>query len=130
MKAPAPLTAAHAVDGFDCGNEVTNAWLKSRALTNQNEGATRTFVVCDDNAVVGYYALAVGSCRRSDAPGNISRGMPEPIPMMILARLAVDKRRQSKGLARQLIADAVMRTVRIRSPGTFGAHWRVLGNDD
>lgn len=113
MKAPAPLTDAHDLDGFDCGNEVMNAWLKTRALKNQEEGATRTFVVCDDTRVVGYYALAVGSCSRADAPGNVSRGMPEPIPVMILARLAVDKRGQKLGLGRQLIADAVMRTLRV-----------------
>jgi predicted N-acetyltransferase YhbS len=113
VKAPAPLTEAHDIESFDCGNEVMNAWLKTRALKNQDEGATRTFVVCDGDRVVGYYALAVGSCARADAPGSISRGMPEPIPVMILARLAVDTRGQNRGLGRQLIADAVMRTLRV-----------------
>lgn len=114
MKAPALLTAAHVLDTFDCGNDVMNAWLRQRALRNQDEGATRTFVVTNDqDQVLGYYSLAVGSCRRDDAPSNISRGMPEPIPMMILARLAVDNSHQGKGLGRQLIGDAVLRTLRV-----------------
>lgn len=114
MKAPAPLDATHVLDRFDCGNDVMNAWLKSRALKNQDEGATRTFVATDDSdAVLGYYALAVGFCSRADAPGNISRGMPEPIPVMILARLAIDRTAQGQGLGRQLIADAVIRTLRV-----------------
>jgi predicted N-acetyltransferase YhbS len=114
VKAPQPLTATHQLDGFDCGNDTMNSWLKQRALGNQDDGATRTFVVCDDDdRVIGYYALAVGSCNRGDAPGNVSRGMPDPIPMMILARLAVDKQTQAKGLGRQMIADAVLRTVKV-----------------
>ena len=113
MKAPAPLTSAHALDGFDCDNDVMNEWLVKRAMTNQTEGATRTFVVCDGDRIAGYYALAVGSCTRTDAPGSISRGMPEPIPMMILARLAVGKSYQGQGLGRQMVSDAVVRTLRV-----------------
>jgi GNAT superfamily N-acetyltransferase len=114
VKAPQPLSASHHIDGFDCGNDTMNSWLKQRALGNQDEGATRTFVVCDDHDhVLGYYALAVGACDRADAPGNLSRGMPDPIPMMILARLAVDKTIQGKGLARHMIADAVLRTLKV-----------------
>ena len=92
-----------------------NAWLADRALKNQAEGATRTFVVCDDDGrrVLGYYALAAGQASRADAPGNNSRGMPDPIPMMILARLAVDRSAQGSGLGRQLIADCVRRTLRV-----------------
>ena len=114
MKAPVPLADMHSIDQFDCRNVVMNHWLKERARANQESGATRTFVVCDDDEIVaGYYALAVGSCRRADAPGTISRGMPEPVPMMILARLAVDCRVQKLGLARQLVANAVMRTLHV-----------------
>ncbi len=114
MKGPAPLTAAHHLADFDCGNEAMNDWLRDRALKNQEEGATRTFVVCDDvDRVLGYYALAIGSCSRSDAPRNISRGMPEPITMVVLARLAVSQSLQRSGLGRQMIADAVLRTSRI-----------------
>ena len=114
MLAPAALTPAHKLETFDCGNPVMNAWLRQRAPKNQEEGATRTFVVTDDaNSVLGYYVLAIGSCARDDAPGNISRGMPEPIPMIVLARLAVDRSRQGRGLGRQLIADAVFRALRI-----------------
>lgn len=113
MKAPVTLTAAHDLAGFDCGNEVMNAWLRTRAMANQVEGATRTFVVCEGTEVRGYYALAVGSCGREAAPGSVSRGMPDPIPMVILARLAVDRRHQAAGLGRQLIADAVLRALQI-----------------
>jgi predicted N-acetyltransferase YhbS len=114
MKAPAPLTSDHDVSNFDCGNEVMNTWLRERALRNQDEGATRTFVVCnDDGRMLGYYALAVGSCERGDAHASVSRGMPDPVLMMILARLAVDRSVQGSGLGRQLIADAVMRTVKV-----------------
>lgn len=114
MRAPAPLSTAHDIAGFDCGNETMNEWLKNRALKNQEDRSTRTFVVCADSGpVAAYYALAVGACERDDAPGSVSRRMPDPIPMMILARLAVDKTLQGRGLARQLIADAVLRTLAV-----------------
>ena len=115
MRAPEPLAAAHDLAAFDCSNPVMNAWLTERAHKNQEDGATRTFLVCDDasNRVLGYYALAVGQATRTEAPGNVSRGMPDPIPMMVLARLAVDKHAQGIGLGRQLVADAVLRTLRV-----------------
>jgi predicted N-acetyltransferase YhbS len=114
VKPPAPLTPTHDLQNFDCGNAVMNDWLRKRAGANQESGATRTFVVCDDeNKVLGYYALAVGSCERDYAPSNLSRGMPDPIPMVILARLAIDRSCQRLGLGRHLIADAVMRTLHI-----------------
>ncbi len=114
MKPPVPLSEVHIIDRFDCGNPTLNDWLRQRALPNQLSGATRTFVVCGDfDSVIAYYALAVGSCERCAAPGNLGRGMPDPIPMVILARLAVDVSGQLRGLGRQLIADAVMRTLQI-----------------
>lgn len=113
MKAPEPLTLHHDLSEFDCGNAVLNDWLCERALDNQDEGATRTFVVCEGARVLGYYALALGQTSRGDAPGNIARGMPDPVPMMVLARLAVDKRSHGKGLGRDLVRDAVERTLRV-----------------
>ena len=103
VRAPEPLTAAHDLGAFDCGNPVMNAWLTERAHKNQEDGATRTFVDCDDasNRVLGSYALAVGQATRTAAPGNVSRGMADPIAMMVLARLAVDKHAQGIGLGRQ-----------------------------
>ena len=113
MRAPEPLTAAHDLAAFDCGNPVMNAWLNERAHKNQEDGATRTFVVCDDgsNRVRGYYALAVDQAARTEAPSIVSRA--DPIAMMVLARLAVDKHAQGIGLGRQLVADAVLRTLRV-----------------
>lgn len=113
VRPPERLTPKHDLTGFDCGNDVLNEWLRERAIKNQEEGATRTFVVCEDMHVLGYYALGLGQASRGDVPGNISRGMPDPIPMMVLARLAVDKHRQGLGLGRDLARDAVERTVRV-----------------
>ena len=115
MKQPEPLQPFHDLAGFDCGNLVMNTWLNERALKNQAEGATRTFVVCNEpgNCVLGYYALAAGQISRAEAPGNISRGMPDPVPMMVLARLAVDRQVQGTGLGAELIVDCVMRTLRV-----------------
>lgn len=113
MRLPEPLSSQHDIAGFDCGNSVLNDWLRERANTNQDEGASRTFAACEDMRVAGYYALALGQASRGDAPSNIGRGMPDPVPMMILARLAVDRRSQGIGLGRDLVRDAVERTLRV-----------------
>ena len=113
MRPPEPLTRQHEIAGFDCGNAVLTDWLRERAIENQEQGATRTFVVCGDMRVAGCYALALGQVSRSGAPGNITRGMPDPIPMMILARLAIDRSHQGRGLGRDLVRDAVERTLRV-----------------
>jgi len=115
MSAPTPLSATHVIDDFDCGEPVLNDWLKKRALKNENSGASRTFVVCHDdgvnNHVVGYYALATGSVMHKHAPSKIRRNMPEPVPVMILGRLAVNKNMQSAGIGRGLLKDAILRTL-------------------
>lgn len=110
---PEPIDATHCLDGFDCGVPVLNEWLKRQALANEASGASRTFVVCVDRRVIGFYALATGSVRRSEAPGRIKRHMPEPIPVMVLARLAVDLHRQGKGVGSGLLKDAMMRTITV-----------------
>ena len=94
LSAPTPLLAAHVTDEFDSGEPVLNDWLIKRALKNENSGASRTFVVCQDNKVVGYYVLATGSVMHQHAPSKVRRNMPEPIPVMILGRLAVSKQMQ------------------------------------
>ena len=111
LSAPAPLSAAHDASAFDCGVPSLDAWLKKRALANQVTGASRTYVVCRDNVVVGYYALAAGSVRHAEASGRVRRNMPDPIPMMVLARLAVDRSFQSQGLGAALLKDAVLRVM-------------------
>lgn len=110
---PASLTAYHALAEFDCGVPAMNDWLRRRALPNETSGASRTFVVCQDARVVGFYALATGSVRREEATGGIRRKMPEPIPVMVLGRLAVDVGWQKRGVGAGLLKDAVLRTLAV-----------------
>lgn len=107
---PTLLTEAHDLNSFDCGNETLNEWLRRRALANQVSGASRTYVIGNDEAVVGYYCLASGALAAADAPGPIRRNMPDPIPMAILGRLAIDRTRHGQGLGAALLQDAVLRT--------------------
>lgn len=111
LSTPTPLLATHVKDEFDCGEAVLNDWLKKRALKNESSGASRTFVVCQVNKVVGFYVLATGSVMHQHAPSKVRRNMPEPIPVMILGRLAVSKDVQSVGLGRGLLRDAILRTL-------------------
>lgn len=108
---PEPIKPTHDVETFDCGNPTLNDWLRKRALGSETSGASRTYVVCYENKVVGYYCLASGSVIRAEAPGKIRRNMPDPIPVMILGRLAVDVNHQSKGIGKGLVKDAVLRTL-------------------
>lgn len=110
LTAPVPIDAGHIADSFDCGIPTLNQWLHRQALKNEVSGASRTFVVCFEVNVVGYYALATGSVLRRQAPGKIKREMPEPIPVMVLGRLAVDLSWQGSGLGSGLLRDAVLRT--------------------
>ena len=97
---PEPLTTAHNVESFACGVPVLDEWLKRRALKNESSGASRTFVVCSDGQVIGYYALATGSVGHRDTPGKVRRNMPDPVPVIVLGRLAIDERWQHAGLGR------------------------------
>ncbi|MFE1748571.1 GNAT family N-acetyltransferase [Coleofasciculus sp. H7-2] len=108
---PEPLQATHDVETFDCGKPSLNDWLRKRALENEATGASRTYVVCYENQVVGYYSLANGSAIHSEAPGKIKRNMPDPIPVMVLGRLAVDINHQRKGIGKGLVKDAILRTL-------------------
>jgi GNAT superfamily N-acetyltransferase len=85
-------------------------WLRRRALANQESGASRTYACIADSRVVAYYSLASGGAAAADAPGKVKRNMPDPIPVMILGRLAVDRAWQGKGLGLDLLRDAVLRT--------------------
>ena len=113
MTGPAPLTAAHRLDAFQCAEPTLENWLKQRALRNQIDGSSRTFVVCAGTDVVAYYALAAGSVLHAQAPGSFRRNMPEPIPVAILARLAVHSDWSGRGLGADLLKDAVLRTTRL-----------------
>lgn len=110
LSAPQPLAASHIISEFDCGEASLDDWLKRRALINQVSGASRTFVVGDqDNRVCGYYALAAGAVAHQLATGAVRRNMPDPIPVLILARLAVDRHAQGIKLGAGLLQDAVNR---------------------
>ena len=116
LQAPVPLAAEHHVNLFSCGESILDDWLKRRALANQSNGASRTFVVTDsEQQVVGYYALAAGAVTQQDATRAIRQNMPDPIPVMILARLAVDTRAQGMKLGASLLQDAMRRCVGISS---------------
>jgi GNAT superfamily N-acetyltransferase len=110
LTAPQPLVASHIISEFDCGETSLDDWLKRRALINQVSGASRTFVVADqENRVCGYYALAAGAVAHQLATGAVRRNMPDPIPVLILARLAVDHRAQGIKLGAGLLQNAVNR---------------------
>jgi GNAT superfamily N-acetyltransferase len=110
---PETLTEAHQCINFDCGNDVLNDWLKKRALKNQASGASRTFVIGNEDRVVGYYALSSGSVERLEAPKAIARNMPETIPVMLLARLAIELDSQGQGLGAALLKDALLRVLSV-----------------
>lgn len=110
LTAPTPLTDVHQLDAFDSGVISLDDWLRRRARTNQVNGASRTYVVADGVRVVGYYALTSGALAAIDAPGSIRRNMPDPIPMAVLGRLAIDRSCQGQGLGAALLQDAVLRT--------------------
>ncbi len=111
LSAPVPLVAVHDLSLFSCGEPALDNWLRGRAMKNETSGASRTYVVCAGNEVVGYYSLAVGSIEHQFAPGNIKRNMPQPIPVMILARLAVDRRYGGRNIGTAMVRDALLRTL-------------------
>ena len=112
LNAPQPLAAIHILDEFECGEAVLDEWLKRRAMTNQMSGASRTFVVTDqDSLVYGYYAMAAGAASHQMATSSVRRNKPDPVPVMVLARLAVDHRVQGQKLGASLLQDAVNRAV-------------------
>jgi GNAT superfamily N-acetyltransferase len=110
IHAPEHLTDRHDLWAFDSGVPVLNNWLKKRALANDQRGASRTYVITAGERVVGYYALAAGAVAMQQATGRIGRDMPDPIPVMVLGRLAVVKAFQGRGLGAALLRDSVLRT--------------------
>jgi GNAT superfamily N-acetyltransferase len=108
---PQPLNSDHLISDFSCSMTSLDLWLKRRALANQVSGATRTFVICVDHKVVGFYALASGAIAIKSVYGKFKRNMPDPIPVVILARLAIDNSYQGQGLGRALFKDAALRVI-------------------
>jgi GNAT superfamily N-acetyltransferase len=109
LSAPQPLTTHHQGKDFISGVASLDDWLARRALANQYSGASRTFAVCEVDKVVGCYALASGAVTMGAAPGRVRRNMPDPIPVVVLARLAVDQAHQGRGIGRALFRDAARR---------------------
>jgi GNAT superfamily N-acetyltransferase len=115
LKPPERLRSDHDRAEFASGEPALDDWLRRRALQNEESGASRTYVVCQDKRVIAYYALAVGAVSHSGAPGRVRRNMPDPVPVMIIARLAVDRQFQGFGLGQGLLRDAVLRTLQASS---------------
>ncbi|HSZ74279.1 MAG TPA: GNAT family N-acetyltransferase [Rhizomicrobium sp.] len=105
---PAPLNSTHDVAAFDCGKPALTDWLRVQALRNEGK-ASRTYVVCSGNRVIGYYALAAGAVERANAPSNLARNMPDPIPVFVLGRLAVDSSFHDRRIGEGLLKDALKR---------------------
>ena len=108
---PERLRPDHDLSQFDSGEPALDTWLRRWALRNEGSGASRTYVVCVKGRVVGYYSLAVGAVTHAEAPGRLRRNMPDPIPVMILGRLAVDMSMHGLGIGTGLLRDAVLRTI-------------------
>ncbi|HUN99535.1 MAG TPA: GNAT family N-acetyltransferase [Bradyrhizobium sp.] len=106
---PEPLSDLHELNDFFSGVSSLDDWLKRRARANQVSGASRTFVVADQRKVVGYYALASGALAVASSVGRFRRNMPDPIPVAVLGRLAIDRAQQGRGLGRALFRDCALR---------------------
>lgn len=114
LRAPEPLGAQHLLEGFDCGKPALNDWLLRHARQAQGSGSAKTFVVADDDRVVGYFSLTVGQVDTLDAPERIRKGMGQyPVPVVILARLAVSAQDQGRGIGFGMLQDAIRRTLLI-----------------
>jgi len=108
LTAPEPIGAAHDLSRFDCGEPALNDWLRQRALRNESR-FSRTYVVCDEARVVGFYCISAGAVERARVPGKLRRNAPDSVPVAVLGRLAVDREYAGRGLGADLLADALRR---------------------
>lgn len=113
LSPPAPITAGLELSAFDSGELSLNEWLKKRAFKNHAAGASRCFVVCAGREVIGYYSLSAGAVSHEAAPKAMRRNMPDPLPVLLLGRLAVDKRHHNRGIGQALLRDAMLRAVNV-----------------
>src|SRR5438132_962069 len=112
LEAVVPLGPNHDLSGFDCGQPALNEYLQKYALANQQNRSGRTYVVARGSAVVGYYTLAAGSVEPAAAPPRVTKGLGKyPVPIILLARLAIDQREKGKGLGQALLKDALFRAL-------------------
>ncbi len=117
---PEPLTERHVVDDFSCGKPALDTYLKRFAMANQQSGAARTYVTHRGGVVVGYYSLAAASVEYAEVPMRLAKGAAKhPIPLTLLARLAVDSREQGKGVGMSLLQDALLR--HLQAQGIIGS---------
>ena len=105
---PVPLTAAHDLSTFDCGEPALDEWLRHRALKNESR-FSRTYVVCGGDRVIAYVCISAGAVERAAAPGKVRRNAPDTIPISVIGRLAVSRDHAGKGLGADLLADALRR---------------------
>jgi GNAT superfamily N-acetyltransferase len=110
---PAPIRADQELADFDSGESSLNEWLKKRAFKNHMSGASRCFVLCAGANVIGYYSLSAGAISHETAPKSMRRNMPDPLPVLLLGRLAVDKRYHNQGIGQALLRDAMLRAVNV-----------------
>lgn len=111
---PILLSSEHNLDNFNCGEDSLDHWLKSKALKNQISGASRTFVICNHHKkIIGYYCLSAGAIAQESAPKKLRRNMPDPLPVLVLGRLAIDIEYHNKGLGSALLRDAMFRAVHV-----------------
>ena len=124
VAAPEPLAAHHDIESFVSSVDSLDNWLKRRALKNQTSGASRTFVACNGPRVLAYYALASSAITVVASPGRFRRNMPDPIPVVVLGRLAVDQSHQGRGFGRALVRDAGLRV--IQAADTIGIRGMIV----
>ena len=111
LSAPQPLSDRHQLADFESGEPSLDDWLKRRAARNQANGSSRTYVVCEGDAVIGYYCLAAGAIGHAEAPSTLKRNRPDPIPVLVLGRLAIHKEHHQKGIGTALLNDAIRRAM-------------------
>ncbi|MGH6956856.1 MAG: GNAT family N-acetyltransferase [Caulobacteraceae bacterium] len=130
LQPPRLLAAPDDAGAFRSGQETLDLWLRRRALTNQASGASRTYVLVHDARVIAYYALAAAAVAPNEAPGRIRRNMPDPIPVILIGRLAVDLEWQGRGLGAALLRDAVERSAEAaRIVGVRGVLVRAISDE-
>jgi GNAT superfamily N-acetyltransferase len=111
ISAPQPLEGHHQLADFDCGEPSLDDWLKRRAAKNQANGSSRTYVVCEQDKVIGYYRLAAGATGHTEAPATMKRNRPDPVPVLMLGRLAIHKSYHQMGIGTALLNDAIRRAI-------------------
>ena len=111
LSAPQPLANDHDLSNFDSGEPSLDDWLRRRAAKNQVNGSSRTYVVCEGKKVIGYYCLAAGAIGHAEAPSTMKRNRPDPVPVLVLGRLAIHKEHHQKGVGTALLNDAIRRAI-------------------